>query len=82
MPFQTGFINHLSFSTLPDSNDSKDGTGGVLRLAAAVGQEHRRGRWWRIREAKNSVVVVPLRLEETNAAEESGGVEAEEEMEH
>lgn len=44
----TGFINSLAFTS--------DGT----KLVAAVGQEHRMGRWWRIKEAKNSIVVVPL----------------------
>lgn len=43
-----GFVNGLAFSN--------DGT----KLIAAVGQEHRLGRWWRIKEAKNSIVVIPL----------------------
>lgn len=43
-----GFINSLAFTN--------DGT----KLIAAVGQEHRLGRWWRIKEAKNSVIVIPL----------------------
>lgn len=43
-----GFVNSLAFSN--------DGT----KLIAAVGQEHRLGRWWRIKEAKNSIVVIPL----------------------
>ncbi len=29
-------------------------------IAAAVGQEHRLGRWFKISEARNSVVIVPL----------------------
>ena len=29
-------------------------------IIAAVGQEHRLGRWWRIKEARNSIVVIPL----------------------
>jgi ribosomal RNA-processing protein 9 len=48
----TGFVNALSFS--PDGR----------HLVAAVGQEHRLGRWWRIKEAKNSIVVIPLMLKE------------------
>lgn len=44
----TGFINALCFT--PDGAE----------LIAAVGQEHRLGRWWRIPEAKNSIVVIPL----------------------
>ncbi|KAK2589024.1 hypothetical protein KPH14_001867 [Odynerus spinipes] len=43
-----GFINSLVFT--PDGNN----------LIAGVGQEHRLGRWWRIPEAKNSIVIIPL----------------------
>ena len=43
-----GFVNDLAFSA--------DGRA----LVAAVGQEHRLGRWTRLKEAKNCVVVVPL----------------------
>lgn len=43
-----GFINSLKFIS--------DG----LSLVAGVGQEHRLGRWWRVKEAKNSVQVFPL----------------------
>lgn len=43
-----GFINSLAFTN--------DGT----RLIACVGQEHRLGRWWRVKEAKNAVMVIPL----------------------
>lgn len=43
-----GFINALVFTP--------DGT----QLIAAVGQEHRLGRWWRISDAKNSIVIIPL----------------------
>ncbi|XP_078048603.1 U3 small nuclear riboprotein factor 55K [Augochlora pura] len=44
----TGFINSLYFT--PDGTE----------LIAGVGQEHRLGRWWRIPEAKNSIVIIPL----------------------
>lgn len=44
-----GFINGLAFTS--------DGQ----HLIAAVGQEHRLGRWWRDPSAKNSVVVIPLK---------------------
>ena len=43
-----GFINALAFTS--------DGQ----HLIAAVGQEHRLGRWWRDSSAKNSVVIIPL----------------------
>ena len=46
-----GFVNSMAFSA--------DGA----RLVAAVGQEHRLGRWWTLKEAKNSVVVVKLNLD-------------------
>lgn len=45
----TGFINSLKFSTSGDF------------LVAGVGQEHRLGRWWRIKEAKNGIYVIPLK---------------------
>lgn len=43
-----GFVNSLAFSN--------DGS----KLVAAIGQEHRLGRWWKIKEAKNSVLVIPF----------------------
>uniref|UniRef100_T1IIB2 U3 small nucleolar RNA-interacting protein 2 n=1 Tax=Strigamia maritima TaxID=126957 RepID=T1IIB2_STRMM len=43
-----GFINALTFTS--------DGQ----HLIAATGQEHRLGRWWRNKKAKNSVVIIPL----------------------
>ncbi|XP_041457872.1 U3 small nucleolar RNA-interacting protein 2-like isoform X1 [Lytechinus variegatus] len=48
-----GFINSMQFSS--------DGT----FLVAGVGQEHRLGRWWRLKEAKNSIAI--LKLHKTNA---------------
>ncbi|XP_071490425.1 U3 small nucleolar RNA-interacting protein 2-like [Diadema antillarum] len=44
-----GFINTMQFSS--DGNF----------LVAGVGQEHRLGRWWRLKEAKNSIVIVRLK---------------------
>lgn len=43
-----GFVNSLQFSPTGD------------KLFIGVGQEHRLGRWWRIKEARNSIVIVPL----------------------
>ncbi|CAG0891846.1 unnamed protein product [Darwinula stevensoni] len=43
-----GFVNGIQFT-----KDAK-------YLVAAVGQEHRLGRWWRISSAKNSLVLFPL----------------------
>jgi len=43
-----GFINALAFT--PDGN----------HLIAGVGTEHKNGRWWRISEAKNAIVIIPL----------------------
>ncbi|KAH3819784.1 U3 small nucleolar RNA-interacting protein 2-like isoform X1 [Dreissena polymorpha] len=45
----TGFVNSLQFSL--------DGR----FLVAGVGQEHRLGRWWSNKEAKNSIVVIQLK---------------------
>lgn len=47
-----GFINALQFTP--------DGTS----LVAGVGQEHKLGRWWRLKEAKNSIVIIPLKKRE------------------
>ncbi|TRY94888.1 hypothetical protein DNTS_032989 [Danionella cerebrum] len=44
-----GFVNCLKFST-----------SGKF-LVAGVGQEHRLGRWWRIKEAKNGLYIIPLK---------------------
>ncbi|KRX14732.1 U3 small nucleolar RNA-interacting protein 2 [Trichinella nelsoni] len=44
----TGFINRISCAS--EAN----------MVAVAVGQEHRSGRWWRIPEARNSILVFPL----------------------
>lgn len=43
-----GFINNLAFNS--------DGT----KLYAAVGQEHRWGRWWRLPQAKNHIIAIDL----------------------
>uniref|UniRef100_A0A672LKT3 U3 small nucleolar RNA-interacting protein 2 n=1 Tax=Sinocyclocheilus grahami TaxID=75366 RepID=A0A672LKT3_SINGR len=45
----TGFVNSLKFS-----NSGKF-------LVAGVGQEHRLGRWWRIKEARNGIYIIPLK---------------------
>ncbi|XP_013919340.1 PREDICTED: U3 small nucleolar RNA-interacting protein 2 [Thamnophis sirtalis] len=44
-----GFVNSLKFAN----------SGNFL--VAGVGQEHRLGRWWRIKEAKNSICIIPLK---------------------
>ncbi|CAN9512029.1 unnamed protein product [Ophioblennius macclurei] len=44
-----GFINSLKFSS-----------SGQF-LVAGVGQEHRLGRWWRLKEAKNGIYIIPLK---------------------
>lgn len=44
-----GFVNSLAFS--PD--------GQVL--VAGIGQEHKLGRWWRIKEAKNGIRIIKLK---------------------
>ncbi|XP_074661787.1 U3 small nucleolar RNA-interacting protein 2-like isoform X2 [Tubulanus polymorphus] len=44
-----GFVNSLQFAS--------DGS----FLVAAVGQEHKWGRWWRMKDAKNSLVIIRLK---------------------
>uniref|UniRef100_UPI00398F3DFB U3 small nucleolar RNA-interacting protein 2 isoform X1 n=1 Tax=Pristiophorus japonicus TaxID=55135 RepID=UPI00398F3DFB len=48
-----GFVNCLKFSSSGDF------------LVAGVGQEHRLGRWWRLKEAKNGIYIIPLKKTET-----------------
>ncbi|XP_068171577.1 U3 small nucleolar RNA-interacting protein 2 isoform X2 [Antennarius striatus] len=45
----SGFVNSLKFSS-----------SGQF-LVAGVGQEHRLGRWWRIKDAKNGIYIIPLK---------------------
>lgn len=47
-----GFVNSLEFTS--------DGSS----LIAGVGQEHRLGRWWRLKEAKNVILVIPFKKKE------------------
>jgi ribosomal RNA-processing protein 9 len=51
-----GFINDLKFI----ENGRK--------LVCAVGQEHKSGRWWKISDSKNSIVILTLNKEDTAAA--------------
>uniref|UniRef100_A0A3Q4BJN7 U3 small nucleolar RNA-interacting protein 2 n=1 Tax=Mola mola TaxID=94237 RepID=A0A3Q4BJN7_MOLML len=53
----SGFINSLKFSS-----------SGQF-LVAGVGQEHRLGRWWRIKEAKNGIYIIPLKRKLPNPEE-------------
>uniref|UniRef100_H2T4F1 U3 small nucleolar RNA-interacting protein 2 n=1 Tax=Takifugu rubripes TaxID=31033 RepID=H2T4F1_TAKRU len=49
-----GFVNSLKFSS------------SGRFLVAGVGQEHRLGRWWRIKEAKNGIYIIPLKRRAPN----------------
>jgi ribosomal RNA-processing protein 9 len=51
-----GFINDLKF------------TENGRKLVCAVGQEHKSGRWWKISDSKNSIVILTLNKEDTTAA--------------
>uniref|UniRef100_A0AAQ5ZEX7 U3 small nucleolar RNA-interacting protein 2 n=1 Tax=Amphiprion ocellaris TaxID=80972 RepID=A0AAQ5ZEX7_AMPOC len=53
----SGFVNSLKFSS-----------SGQF-LVAGVGQEHRLGRWWRLKEAKNGIYVIPLKRKPSNPEE-------------
>lgn len=48
----TGFVNSLAFTS--DGNS----------LIAGIGQEHRLGRWWRLKEGKNVILIIPLQKKE------------------
>nr|XP_057937633.1 U3 small nucleolar RNA-interacting protein 2 isoform X2 [Doryrhamphus excisus] len=54
-----GFVNSLKFSH----------SGHFL--VAGVGQEHRLGRWWRQKEAKNGVCIIPLKRKPPSQEEAS-----------
>ncbi|NWT07142.1 U3IP2 protein, partial [Mionectes macconnelli] len=56
-----GFVNSLKFSSSGDF------------LVAGIGQEHRLGRWWRIKEAKNSICIIPLKQRAPASGPESPG---------
>ncbi|NXQ35070.1 U3IP2 protein, partial [Alaudala cheleensis] len=56
-----GFVNSLKFSAAGDF------------LVAGIGQEHRLGRWWRIKEAKNSICIIPLKQKTRASSPESPG---------
>lgn len=47
-----GFVNSLTFTS--DGNS----------LIAGIGQEHRLGRWWRLKEGKNAILVIPFQKKE------------------
>ncbi|KAL5013671.1 hypothetical protein ScPMuIL_007941 [Solemya velum] len=47
-----GFVNCLQFSQ------------NGQYVIAGVGQEHRLGRWWRIKESKNSIVIIKLQTKD------------------
>ncbi len=52
---QNGFVNGLKFSS-----DGK-------YLVAAIGREHRLGRWWSLKEVKNSICIIKLDRKERNS---------------
>ncbi|CRK98612.1 CLUMA_CG012093, isoform A [Clunio marinus] len=47
-----GFVNSLTFTS--------DGS----KLIAGIGQEHRLGRWWKLKDGKNVILVIPLKSKE------------------
>ncbi|XP_043564409.1 U3 small nucleolar RNA-interacting protein 2 isoform X1 [Chiloscyllium plagiosum] len=53
-----GFVNCLKFSSSGEF------------LVAGMGQEHRLGRWWRLKEAKNGICIIPLK--KTSPKQQSG----------
>jgi len=62
-----GFVNSLCFSNNGDF------------LIAGVGQEHRLGRWWSLKDAKNGWVIIPLKTKD-QSGKESSEEDSEEEM--
>ncbi|KJH44508.1 WD domain, G-beta repeat protein [Dictyocaulus viviparus] len=60
--FQTGFINDVRFSM----------TGSFLSVA--VGQEHRDGRWWVEKKARNQIVIIPTNIDREVRRTETNGI--------
>ncbi|KAM9408730.1 U3 small nucleolar RNA-interacting protein 2 isoform 2-T2 [Pholidichthys leucotaenia] len=54
----SGFVNSLKFSS-----------SGQF-LVAGIGQEHRLGRWWRLKEAKNGIYIIPLKRKPSASEED------------
>ncbi|XP_068107672.1 U3 small nucleolar RNA-interacting protein 2 [Hyperolius riggenbachi] len=52
-----GFVNSIQFSSTADF------------LVVGGGQEHRLGRWWRLKEAKNGLHIIPLKRKQTPSEE-------------
>lgn len=50
-----GFVNCLQFSSTADF------------LVAGVGQEHRLGRWWRVKEARNGLYIIPFKRKQPHS---------------
>lgn len=55
----SGFVNSLKFSS-----------SGQF-IVAGVGQEHRLGRWWRLKEAKNGIYIIPLKRKQLSTEDRS-----------
>lgn len=51
-----GFINSLALTEVPDEGKAK----GKVLLIAGAGQEHRFGRWWSLKKARNATYVFSL----------------------
>lgn len=63
-------VNSMRF--LQDTSFSSAGTAESMRLLVAVGQEHRLGRWLRIKSAKNVAMLIDFDMV---AASEQGQAE-------
>ncbi|RKP12811.1 RNA, U3 small nucleolar interacting protein 2, isoform CRA_b [Piptocephalis cylindrospora] len=53
-----GFVNSLSLSEVAGESKTK----GKILLVAGTGQEHRFGRWWSLKKARNAAYVFSLSL--------------------
>uniref|UniRef100_A0A3B4B204 U3 small nucleolar RNA-interacting protein 2 n=1 Tax=Periophthalmus magnuspinnatus TaxID=409849 RepID=A0A3B4B204_9GOBI len=66
LPFQ-GFKVKLSLCFLPGFVNSLKFSSSGQFLVAGVGQEHRLGRWWRLKESKNGIYIIPLKRKQPTA---------------
>lgn len=54
-------------------NAASPSSGSCWRVIPLISLIHRLGRWWRIKEAKNSICIIPLKQKTTAPSPESPG---------
>ncbi|XP_064476057.1 U3 small nucleolar RNA-interacting protein 2-like [Ornithodoros turicata] len=57
-------LHHIFSVPMPGFVNTLQVSNSGTRLVASIGQEHRLGRWWRVKTTPNCVTVVPIKLSE------------------